>query len=551
MTLWFAFAAMTVLAAIGIAWPLWRRQDAHRSGSDVAVYRDQLNELKRDRTLGLIGPAEAEAARIEVSRRLLAASEAGSDQKPAGTSRLRRQMVFAASLAAITLGAGALYLRLGTPSMAYEAARAAPASAAAAGDSVEQLVAQAENYLTHNPRDARAWEVLAPVYMRVGRYSDAANAWRNVIQLSGENADRVANLGEALVAEANGVVTADAKSAFVRATALDPKSVSGRYYLGLAAEQDGRRDEAAAIYRALVADAPPDAHWVGQVRDAAARLEDQPKTLPGPTPSQMLAASKQPPSEQQTMIRGMVARLAARLKQDGSDPDAWARLVRSYTVLGEPDQARAATDDARKALAADPAKLAKLESALKGEPADAAAASPAAGAMEQPDIKAMVARLAARLKQDGSDPDGWAQLVRSYTVLGDQDQARAAAADARKALAGEPDKLAKLETALKADASGAAPAASPANDSAAPAQASMPQHDVGDMVARLAARLKQAGGDPEGWLMLTRSYVTLGDKGKAAGAIRDARQALAADPDKLAQFDESIKRFKLEDDVHR
>ena len=79
----------------------------------------------------------------------------------------------------------------------------------------------------------------------------------------------------------------------------------------------------------------------------------------------------------------------------------------------------------------------------------------------------------------------------------------------------------------------------------------MPQHDVADMVARLAARLKQTGSDPEGWLMLTRSYVTLGQKDKAAGAIRDARQALAGDPDKLVQFDDSIRRFNLEGGLHR
>jgi len=471
MTLWLVFAVMTALAAVGCVWPLWRQKDAHRSGSDVAVYRDQLDEIGRDRALGLIGPAEAEAARIEVSRRLLAAAGQSerAEQSP-GAPRLRRQMVFVASLGAITLGAGALYLRLGTPSMAFEAARAAPATTVGAGGSVEQLVAQAENYLTQNPRDARAWQVLAPVYMRIGRYGDAANAWRNVIQLSGEDADRLANLGEALVAEANGVVTADAKSAFLRATTIDPKSVSGRYYLGLAAEQDGRRTEAAQIFRGLVADAPPGAHWVAQVRDAIARVDSQPtKSLPGPTPAQMVAAAKAPPSDQQAMIRSMVARLAARLKQDGSDPDGWARLVRSYSVLGEPDQAQAAAADARRALATDSEKLAKLDAALKDGGAEAVSATPAASPVATP------------------------------------------------------------------------PAA----------QATMPQHDVGDMVARLATRLKQAGADPEGWLMLTRSYVTLGDKDKAASAIHDARQALADDPDKLAQFDESIRRFNLEDGLRR
>ena len=56
-------------------------------------------------------------------------------------------------------------------------------------------------------------------------------------------------------------------------------------------------------------------------------------------------------------------------------------------------------------------------------------------------VRGMVARLAERLKQDGADVEGWLRLLRAYMVLGDKDQARAAAADARRALASDPDKL--------------------------------------------------------------------------------------------------------------
>jgi cytochrome c-type biogenesis protein CcmH len=66
------------------------------------------------------------------------------------------------------------------------------------------------------------------------------------------------------------------------------------------------------------------------------------------------------------MIRGMVARLAERLKQDGSDVDGWLRLVRAYIVLGDKEQARAAAGDARRALASDPDKLRQVEEFIKG-----------------------------------------------------------------------------------------------------------------------------------------------------------------------------------------
>ena len=75
MLLWLAFALMTAAAIFAVLWPLSRHSGA-TGGSEVAVYRDQLDEIVRDRAVGLIGEQEAEAARIEVSRRLIAASEA-------------------------------------------------------------------------------------------------------------------------------------------------------------------------------------------------------------------------------------------------------------------------------------------------------------------------------------------------------------------------------------------------------------------------------------------------------------------------------------------
>src|SRR3569832_1784807 len=75
MLLWLAFALMTAAAIFAVLWPLSRRGEAG-GGSEVAVYRDQLDEVVRDRSVGLIGEQEADAARIEVSRRLIAASAA-------------------------------------------------------------------------------------------------------------------------------------------------------------------------------------------------------------------------------------------------------------------------------------------------------------------------------------------------------------------------------------------------------------------------------------------------------------------------------------------
>jgi cytochrome c-type biogenesis protein CcmH len=153
----------------------------------------------------------------------------------------------------------------------------------------------------------------------------------------------------------------------------------------------------------------------------------------------------------------MVERLAARLQQDGSDPDGWVRLLRSYMVLGENEKVQAALADARRALESDPEKLRRFEEGAKSlgtaqisapsasAPSPPAASAPAQDAM----IRAMVEQLTARLQQDGSDPDGWVRLLRSYVALGESEKVRATFTDARRALQNEPEKLRRFEEGAK------------------------------------------------------------------------------------------------------
>jgi cytochrome c-type biogenesis protein CcmH len=169
----------------------------------------------------------------------------------------------------------------------------------------------------------------------------------------------------------------------------------------------------------------------------------------------------------------MVERLAERLKKDGSDVAGWVQLVRSYRVLGKSDKVKTAIADARAALATDQEALLRLDNGLKtletgpvpdvagpavaGPPPSAVAVAPpgpnarevAAAAQMAPAernsmIEGMVARLAQRMAENGSDVDGWLRLIKAYSVLGERDKALTAAANARSALAGNSDNLRRI-----------------------------------------------------------------------------------------------------------
>jgi cytochrome c-type biogenesis protein CcmH len=365
MILWFIFALMTAAAIFAVLWPLGR-EPRKVGGSDLVVYKDQLQEIDRDRAAGLIGEAEAETARLEVSRRLLAAADA--QPAAAATPRVmlrRRRTAAIAALIILPLGPPSLYIALGSPNVPGEPAFAR-VDAPGGHDSIANLVSKVEAHIARNPSDGSGWEVLAPVYMRLGRFADAVEARKRSLALNGDNATRQADLGEALAAAANGVVTADAKAAFERAVARDPHEAKARYFLGLAAEQDGNSEEATSIWRALLADAPAGAPWIKYVRQALVRVTGTPLAPPGPSADSVTAASDMSDDARRDTIRGMVARLADRLHDNGADVEGWLRLVRAYVVLGDRDHAKSAAVDAKRALADHPDQIRQIDELVNG-----------------------------------------------------------------------------------------------------------------------------------------------------------------------------------------
>jgi cytochrome c-type biogenesis protein CcmH len=369
MILWIIFALMTAAAILAVLWPLGRKAVAIGGGNDLLVYQDQLEEIGRDRNAGLIGQAEAEAARVEVSRRLLAAVDAeATSAKPvmsASQSLRRRRVAAVATLVVLVLLPLGFYLELGAPEVPGQPA-SARAKTPPGGQSIDSLVGQVEAHLAKNPNDGAGWEVIAPVYLRLGRFDDAVAARRKALALNGETAARDADLGEALVATANGMVTDEAKKEFEAAVTREEQQPKAQYFLGLADEQDGNRDAAAKRWRAMIEQAPPDAPWIGFVRTALGRVTGEPvPEAAGPSGQDVAAAENMTDEQRAAMIRGMVARLSDQLHADGNNVDGWLRLVRAYVVLGDRDKAKGAADEARHALASRPDDIKRIDGLVK------------------------------------------------------------------------------------------------------------------------------------------------------------------------------------------
>ncbi|WP_438345302.1 c-type cytochrome biogenesis protein CcmI [Methylorubrum populi] len=500
--IWFILAAMTGAAVFALLWPMSRRrrqgagpqaQDGNGLATETGFYEDQLAEIERDLGRGLIAPAEAEAARAEAARRLLRASReeqaGGAGPAPIAEPHLRqRRAASAFALSTIPLVALVVYGLYGSPNLPSQTDADRKATRAGAQD-LMTAIGQIEARLANHPDDVRGWSVLGPVYMRLGRFDDAARAYAALVRLKGEDAQALSDWGEALVAAADGTVSPEARKVLGRALAADPKAAKPQFYLARGDEQSG--DVAGAVRRleAMAASAPADAPWLSAVRDNLARLKGETAAAPkadgdakdGVKPEAPVAGPGSniqalPPSERIDAIRGMVEGLERRLAKQGGSADEWLRLVRSHAVLGERDKALDALERARKALRDDRAAQERLDAqahelglAQTGaaappraetkpdtgdragersavEPDAAAAAIKAMPPAERESaIRGMVASLDRRLAAKGGSADEWMRLVRSYGVLGDRAAAAQALDRAKMALAANPTAVERLD----------------------------------------------------------------------------------------------------------
>ena len=367
-----------------LLWPLLRThtQGADRAAYDISVFQDQLRELERDTARGLIGDGEAEAARTEIQRRLIAAGKLPQRSIQAD-SPMRRAVATAVVGVMVPFAALGTYFMVGAPQLA---GTPSPQIADASHDSgdVAALVEQLATRMRENPQDPHGWILLARSYRQLERFGDAADAYRRLMALQPDNPEAFSGFGEVATIAANGVVSVESLDAFIQALGLDRDDLRAQFYVGIARAQTGDAREAIAIWREMTASAPEGAAWAEDVREqmahvvqeagilpmtvpprhaldvvggkpAAGPTEDIPSVTSVPAAPDVSALKGRFSDEQLNMIQGMVGGLAARLGENPNDYDGWMRLGRAYAVL---ENSTSAKDAYAEAIALKPGETA-------------------------------------------------------------------------------------------------------------------------------------------------------------------------------------------------
>lgn len=281
------------------------------------------------------------------------------------------------------------------PPVANAAAAAAPAPGEAG--SMETAIARLEEEVRRDPDDDQKWFLLGMAYRDLAAsattpaaatrgFGEAARAFRRAMELDPQDPNHYTYLGEALLLQ-GGDPPPEAERLFRRALELQPGNAAGRFYLATLRDARGEHRQAVDDLLRLLREAPAGAPWEGQVRqavvaiaaergiDISGRLPPPPQAsasasastataaIPGPTREQLEAARGIPPSQQDAMVRGMVDRLANRLRENPRDADGWIRLMRSRMVLNDPNAAREALRSGLAAFQNDGATQQRLRTA--------------------------------------------------------------------------------------------------------------------------------------------------------------------------------------------
>ncbi|WP_193175891.1 c-type cytochrome biogenesis protein CcmI [Oricola nitratireducens] len=373
--LFIILAALLTIVLLGIVfWPALRPAEpaatAHEHDFDLEIYKDQLRELDTDLERGVINAAQADYARAEIGRRLLAAEDAAQAEADAKrTAGNTRGPMLAAAAAFAPLAAVVIYAAVGSPGMDAQPLagrlqeRQQPMTAQTLQNlDVKELVKKAEDHLRANPDDGRGWDVLAPMYLRLGRADDARDAFERAIAMLGETAPRRSGLGQAYYMLSGGAVDVNARSEFERAVALDPNDSRSRFFLALAAAEGGNVNGALEGWKTLIADNRAAPEWKAAAQEGLRRFGGEALAMaPGSSAPQLdqetvKNVQSMSAEDRQAMIGNMIAQLDARLRDNPDDVAGWQRLIRSYSVLGKKPEAEDAVKRALEAFASDETK---------------------------------------------------------------------------------------------------------------------------------------------------------------------------------------------------
>lgn len=379
MAIWIDISLISLVVALAALWPLLRAKSARfddisdGAGDAIAVekrlYQQRLSELESDISRGVLEQGAAQEARAELGRALIASAEKSND-----TTSKDKVFIQPLLIVWLVLAIGAaygVYAKIGAPALHGQPILSL-AQATADREEIATAIERVEAQMAKTPDDVRGWQVLAPIYRRMGENNKAINAHRRILELNGPSVETQTELAELLLLVEGEANRQEAKQLLTAAQKMLPGEVKPRFLLAVIAMQENRFDLATTLWSELLAGVAADdpaETWMEIAREGLLQAQangadgvadtDDP-SAPNPSREDIEAVGALSPADRQELIKNMVETLGQRLQTEGGTVAEWQRYIRSLAVLGEGLQAVDARDRALENLS-DPAERAAIE----------------------------------------------------------------------------------------------------------------------------------------------------------------------------------------------
>ena len=316
MTLFIIAAALLVVAVVAIlVFPLWRAPKVSSAADqrqfNLAIFRDQMTELERDRNDGTLAEADFEQAKAELQRRLLEEVPPETDSAANTRAGQSSRKTALALLVSIPLLATAGYTLLGNP----RALDPLQTQTKVSSQQIDEMLAKLVDKLKKNPDDAKGWVMLARSYKALGRLAEAAEAYSQASVLVDQDATLLSDYAETLSQMNGGKLQGKPSELIDRALKLDPEDPQSLFMAGVAASERSDFVGAADYWSRLLAKLEPGSEdyttledYIGKARQAA-----------GQSPAPSVAEKKAKSAAGGLSISGQVTlnpKLAAQAKPD-------------------------------------------------------------------------------------------------------------------------------------------------------------------------------------------------------------------------------------------
>ncbi|KXB29785.1 hypothetical protein AT959_17840 [Dechloromonas denitrificans] len=255
----FAILLIVVVAAF-ILPPLWLglrapKPKADRKEANLAIFRDQLTELEREKDNGTLADSDFEQAKRELQRRLLEEVEPATAEATVPASHGPSRKTAIALLLLLPILGLLGYGILGNP-RALDPAQTV-AKPQMTPEQINGMVAKLAERMQANPDDLKGWLMLARSYKTMGRYEEAAAAYGKAEKLVNEDPDLLAAYAETIAMARGEGLKGKPIQLVEKALKLDPKHGHSLFLAGAGAMEAGDNKKGIAYWEALLLQVEP------------------------------------------------------------------------------------------------------------------------------------------------------------------------------------------------------------------------------------------------------------------------------------------------------